>query len=998
MKATDETISNEYCGKACRLYKSHLDLIKASSISPEVSSARGYRSEHTRSHVKRLGFGDSQCLVPALLLPLWNAHGKPSGYQLRPDSPRVLDGKVVKYETPARMRMIIDVHPFLSRPRTSANPNAHLPGEPLEFKLPALIGDSSIPVLVTEGTRKADAAVSIGLCCIALLGVWNWRGTNSAGGKVALTDWENIAINNGRPVYICFDSDVMNKHQVHAALVRFRAFVESHGARVGMIYLPAGEHGSKVGLDDFIAARVQAGGSEDQIQAELFALATDELRQPPNWDSEENGIITVGPYRAKSGGIYWLREVHNALVEVRLTNFTASIAATICRDDGAESVQEFEIEATINGQAQKVNIPSAQFISMNWVTDKLGAGAIIAAGFGSKDRAREAIQQFSTNISSRTVFTHTGWREVANDWVYLHAGGAIGADGPVEDIAVEVPEALARMILPTRASAQSLRDAVAASLHLLDLAPEQITIPAYSAIWRVVLDRCDFSVHLAGPTGTFKTEFAALLQQHFGQGFDSRNLPAAWSSTPNFLEIMAFVGKDMLLTIDDFAPTGTAVDRARLQATADRVLRGQGNSAGRGRLRTDLSSRPPRPPRGVILSTGEDIPGGQSLRARVAIIEISPGDIDAAQLTICQAEARLYAGATAGFLQWCAARLDSLRENIKQRFQQLRSLAATSRSHRRTPSLVADLFLGFEVFIEFAHDVGALTDSAVIAYRERAWRALGTWAVVQVKFQHQSEPTSRFLELLSSAISAGRAHVASKAGTTPEDASAWGWRSQEFGSGENFRIEWREQGDCVGWLDDDALYLEPDASFKAAQGMAADGNSISISRHTLGKRLKERNLLASTDQARETLTVRRTLQGHKHEVWHLLATILIESKKPDILDKQARDDGRQASLAANVGFRNGQMSRSALSFEAHGPPERQINSKGIPPNVGNVRSFAAHRGVENQHDALDTTRHHLMSAANTNPTSKPDKALEEMEIDRLAALDANQLDDDDDGG
>jgi hypothetical protein len=169
-----------------------------------------------------------------------------------------------------------------------------------------------------------------------------------------------------------------------------------------------------------------------------LALATDELRQPPNRDSEESGIITVGPYRAKSGGIYWLREVHNALVEVRLTNFIARIAAAIRRDDGAESVQEFEIEAIINGQAQKVNIPSAQFNSMNWVTDKLGAGAIIAAGYGSKDRAREAMQQLSTNISSRKVFTHTGWRQVANDWVYLHAGGAIGADGRVDDIAVEL--------------------------------------------------------------------------------------------------------------------------------------------------------------------------------------------------------------------------------------------------------------------------------------------------------------------------------------------------------------------------------------------------------------------------------------------------------------------------------------------------------------------------------------------------------------------------------
>ena len=64
--------------------------------------------------------------------------------------------------------------------------------------------------VVTEGVRKVDAIVSKGMTAIALLGVWNWRGTNQQGGKTALADWEAVAL-NGRPVYLCFDSDVMTK-------------------------------------------------------------------------------------------------------------------------------------------------------------------------------------------------------------------------------------------------------------------------------------------------------------------------------------------------------------------------------------------------------------------------------------------------------------------------------------------------------------------------------------------------------------------------------------------------------------------------------------------------------------------------------------------------------------------------------------------------------------------------------------------------------------------
>ena len=35
--------------------------------------------------------------------------------------------------------------------------------------------------------RKVDAAVSHGLCCIGVPGVWGWRGTNAKGGKAALS-------------------------------------------------------------------------------------------------------------------------------------------------------------------------------------------------------------------------------------------------------------------------------------------------------------------------------------------------------------------------------------------------------------------------------------------------------------------------------------------------------------------------------------------------------------------------------------------------------------------------------------------------------------------------------------------------------------------------------------------------------------------------------------------------------------------------------------------
>jgi Domain of unknown function (DUF3854) len=178
-------------------------LEQESSIAPKVIEARGYRTVETKAELERLGFGRAQRNVPGLLFPIYGPSGGVSLYQFRPDEPRIKGGRPVKYETPGGSRMALDVHPF-AREKLS---------------------DPSEPLFITEGIKKGDALVSRSLCAIALIGVWNWRGTNEHGGKTALPEWEYVGL-NGREVYIVFDSDVMLKPEVYAALARLKAFLE----------------------------------------------------------------------------------------------------------------------------------------------------------------------------------------------------------------------------------------------------------------------------------------------------------------------------------------------------------------------------------------------------------------------------------------------------------------------------------------------------------------------------------------------------------------------------------------------------------------------------------------------------------------------------------------------------------------------------------------------------------------------------------------------------
>ncbi len=182
----------------------HRAQLDASGIDDRTIAERGYFSATKIAELKRFGFGEAQCNVPALGIPIWGPEGRVILYQSRPDSPRIGErGKAIKYETPRKATMALDIPP----------------------RAREYLGDPATPLILTEGVKKAGSAISNGFrCCVALLGVWNWRGTNDDGGKVALAEFERIAL-NGRDVFLVFDSDVMTKRAVHAALRRLGGFL-----------------------------------------------------------------------------------------------------------------------------------------------------------------------------------------------------------------------------------------------------------------------------------------------------------------------------------------------------------------------------------------------------------------------------------------------------------------------------------------------------------------------------------------------------------------------------------------------------------------------------------------------------------------------------------------------------------------------------------------------------------------------------------------------------
>jgi hypothetical protein len=236
-------------------------LEQESAITPEVINARDYFTATTERQMLERGFSEDQISIGSLVIPVYNTRGDKVLDQLKSKTPRKnKQGKPVKYETPLNSNMALDVHPLM----------LHKVKNPKET------------LWITEGLKKADSLTSRGCCTIGLLGVYNWRGKNELGGKTALAEWENIAL-NGREVIICFDSDVMTKKQVHKALERLKNFLESRKAKVSLIYLPDAEGGGKQGVDDYFAA----GHSLE----DLLKFKSSELKAPEPPQIVVNGHI-----------------------------------------------------------------------------------------------------------------------------------------------------------------------------------------------------------------------------------------------------------------------------------------------------------------------------------------------------------------------------------------------------------------------------------------------------------------------------------------------------------------------------------------------------------------------------------------------------------------------------------------------------------------------------------------------------------------------------------
>lgn len=114
-----------------------------------------------------------------------------------------------------------------------------------------IVADEAIPIIVTEGEKKAAIATKMGLPTIGLGGVWSFK-SKSIGVRL-LPELESV-LWEGRQVLVIYDSDAVVNADVCRAETALADELTRKGALVKLVRLPELQEGEKCGLDDFLVS------------------------------------------------------------------------------------------------------------------------------------------------------------------------------------------------------------------------------------------------------------------------------------------------------------------------------------------------------------------------------------------------------------------------------------------------------------------------------------------------------------------------------------------------------------------------------------------------------------------------------------------------------------------------------------------------------------------------------------------------------------------------
>ena len=550
------------------------------------------------------------------------------------------------------------------------------------------------------------------------------------------------------------------------------------------------------------------------------------------------------PYEVIDGCLYRKMTEKNHTYSRKLCNFTPKIISEITLDDGAVETKRLKLggEHSNGRPLPEIEISGAELSTFNWLIERWGADCVLEPGTSVKDSVRHAIQLTAVDADKKTLFTVTGWKKVDEGWKYLLPNDS--------ECDVKLSGKLSRYEKADKWSEHDLSSVWFMTNEFL-FTPKEIVMTLLAFTFLSPLNEflhqanCEpkFVLFLLGHTGTRKSTLAALFLSFFGR-FSASDLPLSFRDTANSIMHHAFSLKDVLTCIDDYHP-GSRQEEAKLNATAQAVMRGYGDRIGKGRLKSDSSPMESRPPQGNAIVTAEFAPNiGESGTARYFPLELKSGDVHLDNLSVFQREAEN------GTLRRCMfAYTEWIRQTflndddtekqfvktLKESFEFYRDefMKSKIQCHGRVPENVAWLLIGMSFFLLFMESHKIISPDESRQTMDEFKNCVYELAKKQSNSIEQDRPSHIFIQKLYSLLESGQAVVIGRDNSD-------GYTPLGF----------------IGYDDSDYFYLISDAAHKAVRRFCEEqGETFSISKNGLIKALAEEKLIETGDKNTKVIKV-----------------------------------------------------------------------------------------------------------------------------------------------
>jgi putative DNA primase/helicase len=440
------------------------------------------------------------------------------------------------------------------------------------YGLPALAARPDAPVLMVEGEKTADAAVTLFPEWVAV----TWQGGSSATGKA---DWTVLA---GRRVVIWPDAD--EPGQKAAAAVR-DALADAAGL-VAVVDVP--DHWP----DGWDLADELPDGVTAETRAEMLSdakpsrAARTERDQAPPGRTEAFGNFVVS-----KNGVFWRPAGEAGGIFV-----CGLLRVLACTNDGAGHAWGRLLEwQDDDGMVHRWAMPAAMLAgdSAEIRARLLDGGLNVSTEYRGRNLLPHYLQQSKPSARARVV-ARLGWHDLLGGRVFVLPDGAVGkGDAGRVMLQTDRPDTL-----PPLSQMGTLTDwqRAVARLAVGNSRLAFAVSMAFAAPLAGLISAEGGGFHLRGPSSVGKSTALHAAGSVFGGG-GLRGWVRSWRATDNGLEGVAAAHCDLPLILDEM---GEAAPEA--VAAAAYML---ANGAGKGRAGRDGSVRRAAEWRVLFLSSGE---------------------------------------------------------------------------------------------------------------------------------------------------------------------------------------------------------------------------------------------------------------------------------------------------------------------------------------------------------------------------------------------------------